>query len=77
MEYLNLIVSFVIGGGLTAFLNWRIRSKTEKVDFADKAMKFMEEQNDSLMKRIEVLEKKVNALETMQCKKIDCKIRIA
>lgn len=76
MEYLNLIISFVVGGGLSTLVNFKLRNKTEKVDFADKSMKYMEEFNDKLIKRIESLENEVKWLSEFKCEKHPCKNRI-
>lgn len=77
MEYISLAISFITGGGLFALVNWKTSKQSQKVDFADKAMKFMEGVNDDLIKRVKALEQKVEALEGTQCKKMDCKIRIS
>ena len=83
MEYLSLIISFVVGGGLTTLVNWKnakrkekILTDSEKVDFADKSMKYMEEFNDKLIKRIENLENEVKWLTAFKCEKNPCKNRI-
>ncbi len=76
MEYLNLIISFVVGGGLSTLVNFKLLNKTEKVDFADKSMKYMEEFNDKLIKRIESLENEVKWLSAFKCEKNPCRNRI-
>jgi len=83
MEYLSLIFTFIIGGGLTTLINFRLNKKaqevanqSQKVDFADKAVKFMETQNDSLMERIVTLEEDVKKLFVFKCEKINCKDRV-
>jgi len=76
MEYISLAISFITGGGLFALVNWKTSKRSQKVDFADKAMKFMEGLNDDLMKRVTALEEKVKTLEGTQCKKMDCSLRL-
>lgn len=72
MEYLTLIISFISGGGLLMFANWRISKKSQKVDFADKAIDFAEKQSENYIKRIERLEADVKKLFAFKCEKIDC-----
>ena len=76
MEYLNLIISFVVGGGLSTLVNLKLSSRTQKVDFADKAVKFMEVQNDSLMARVEKLETDVETLLNFKCERPNCPTRV-
>jgi len=76
MEYLSLILSFIVGGGITALANWRIAKKTTKVDFADKAIQFMEKQNDGLMKRVTRLEDEVKNILKLKCERVMCPDRI-
>ena len=76
MDYLNLIISFVVGGGLSTLVNFKLRTKTEKVDFADKSMKYMEAFNDKLIKRIENLENEVKWLSEFKCERPKCTTRI-
>lgn len=76
MEYLNLIISFVIGGGITALINVGITKRSLKVDFADKATKFMEGQNDIYRGRIEKLEADVQTLQIFKCEREKCTNRI-
>lgn len=72
MEYLGIILSFITGGGLSALLGWKLSRRVQKVDFADKAVKFMEEQNDIYIKRIEKLEADVAKLFDFKCENINC-----
>jgi hypothetical protein len=83
MEYLSLIISFIVGGGLTTLINWKnskrkekIQTDIERVDFADKSMKYMEEFNDKLIKRIEALENEVKWLTAFKCEKNPCRNRV-
>lgn len=76
MEYLTLIISFILGGGITALANWRIAKKTTKVDFADKAIQFMEKQNDGLMRRVARLEDEVRNISKLKCERVMCQDRI-
>ena len=74
--YIPTILAFFTGGGITAVLSFRYAKKTSKLDYADRAMKFMEETNEKLIKRVEILEQRVDTLEPISCRRIDCKIRI-
>jgi len=76
MEYLSQIISFIVGGGLTTIINMRLSSRSQKVDFADKAIAFMDGQNDSLMKRICALEEDVKRLSEFKCERPNCITRI-
>lgn len=76
MEYLNLILSFITGGGITLFANWRLNKRSQKVDFADKAIQFMEKQNDGLMKRVSALEAEVKSLSKFKCERMECSQRL-
>jgi hypothetical protein len=76
MEYLNLIISFIVGGGLSTIINIGITKKSQKIDFAQKAMDFMEGLNDKYTKRIEGLEADVQALLKFKCERPDCANRI-
>ena len=76
MEYLIPILTFIGGGGLTIVANWGISKRSSKVDFADKAIAFMEKTNDGLMKRVTAMEAEVRQLSKFKCEKIDCKTRI-
>jgi len=83
MEYLSIIISFIVGGGLTTILNLRLSkkametaNKSQKVDFADKAVKFMEGQNDNLMERVIRLESEILKLGTFRCERQECPTRI-
>lgn len=75
-EYLGYFLTFVTGGGLTIFANWKISRKSQKVDFADKAVNFMEKENNKYIARIEKLEADVAKLFEFKCERVGCKIRI-
>ena len=74
-NYLFSFLSFVAGGGVTSIISLRYARKNNKVDFADKAMKFMEEQNDKMIERVEKLEKRIDGLEEISCIRENCEIR--
>ena len=76
MEYLTLFISFIVGGGLTVLTNWGISKKTTKVDFADKAIAFMDKQNDGLMKRVSVMEGEIKQLSKFKCERVMCADRV-
>lgn len=72
MEYISQILSFILGGGLLTFVNWKLNKKSQKVDFADKAIDFAEKQSGNYIKRIEQLEADVKKLFAFKCEKIEC-----
>lgn len=74
--YLPSIIAFLTGGGITAVLSLKYQKKTSKLDYADRAMKFMEDTNEKLIERINELEKRIDNLETISCKRLNCQIRI-
>ncbi len=76
MDYLSTILAFVSGGGISTIISLKFARKSNKVDFADKAIRFMEEQNDKMIKRVEALEKRIDDLEEISCLKIDCAGRV-
>jgi len=83
MEYLSLIISFIVSGGLSTLVTLKlsrrakeIETRTSKVDFADKAINFMERNNDKMMKDLAELKAEVKQLSKFKCERIDCKIRI-
>ena len=76
MEYLSLILSFILGGGLSTIFTVKYVRRAGKIDFADKAITFMEKQNNSLMKRVFDLESDVKALKTLKCERIECQTRL-
>lgn len=80
MQYLSMLLSFAAGGGLLMIANWKINQKSLKVDYADKAINFMERQNEGLMRRVTALEVEVkhlaNELLKYRCNRIDCPNRL-
>lgn len=83
MAYLSLIATFIIGGGLTTLINWKLQKRSQqiltdvqKVDFADKAIGFMDRQNAGLMERICKLENDVKKLLQFKCEREKCNKRI-
>lgn len=75
MQWIEILMGFITGGGLMVLTNWKINKRSQKVDFADKAVKFMEEQNDIYIKRIEKLEADVKKLFVFKCEDLTCKNR--
>lgn len=75
MEYLYNILSFVAGGGISTIIGIRYARKTSKLDYADRAVDFLDKQNEDLIRRIGELEKKVDNLIIMQCTAVECKLR--
>ena len=75
MDYLLNIISFVAGGGISTILSIRYARKTTKLDYADRAVNFLDKQNENLIQRIDELEKKVDNLILMQCTSLECPLR--
>lgn len=75
MEWIQIIIGFITGGGLMVLTNYKINKSSQKVDFADKAMIFMEKENDKYIKRIEKLEDDVKKLFEFKCTDLDCRNR--
>ena len=75
LQYIQMIFGFVTGGGIMMFANWRLSKRNAKLDFADKAIAFMEKTNDGLMTRVTRMEAELKQLSKFKCEKIDCKTR--
>ena len=75
VQYIQIIIGFISGGGILMFANWRLSKRNAKLDFADKAIAFMEKTNDGLMTRVTRMEAEVKQLSKFKCEKIDCKTR--
>lgn len=63
-EYLQIILGFITGGGISTVLTLRYVRKTNKLEYTEKAIKFIEDQydhvlavNKNLLARVEILEK--------------------
>ena len=81
------VMAGAIGGGLIptilTLVNFRMNRKSQvvdldekKLDFAQKSVSFMDTENDKLMKRVQILEEKVENLVSYKCEKLTCKNRI-
>lgn len=73
--FLYSFLPFIAGGGVSTIISLKYARKNNKLDFADKAMKFMEEQNDKTNARVERLEKRIDDLEEISCIRENCNIR--
>ena len=76
MEYLSLIISFILGGGITVFTSYRIKKKSDKLEFADRAIQFTENYSQRLMARVSIMEGEIKQLSKFKCERTDCQIRI-
>jgi hypothetical protein len=82
-EYiLSTVIGIVTGGGLQTLFSLRYARKKTKLDFADQAIRFMEEVNERQQKQYaelsakhEALTAKVQELEAASCIKFTCKDR--
>ena len=77
LEIFKSIIPAFAGMGIIKLFSWRIAAKSDKVDYADKAMKFMEDLNDKYTARINDMETRIEALEKLSCKKVECESRVA
>jgi hypothetical protein len=75
MEYLFPLLSFVGGGGISTLIHVRYAKKNNKLDYADKAMKFMEDVQDKMNGRINELEGRIKTLEETACISMECNDR--
>lgn len=75
-DYISLIVSFVIGGGLTSMMNLRLNRKGAKLDLTEKLVEFWKEQAGDLLDRVDKLEDQVKELLKSKCIRKDCDKRI-
>jgi len=73
---ITIIGSFITGGGLSTFFTLRYVKRSQKLDFADRAIKFMEGQNENLMKDVIALQAEVKQLQKFRCERMDCTKRI-
>jgi len=76
MDYLPAIFGFLTGGGLSAIASIRYIKKNTKLDYSDRAIKFMDDQNKIITQRFEKLEARVKELEKISCERLECKTRI-
>ena len=58
------------------FANWRLTKRSAKLDFADKAIAFMEKNNDGLMRRVITLEAEVKNISKLKCERVLCPDRV-
>ena len=72
MTLIETAAAVIGSGGLGWLINWRANRKSQKLEYTEKAVNFMSEQNDRLMKRVEKLEADVAKLMDFKCEKIDC-----
>lgn len=63
-EFIQILLGFITGGGISTVLTLKYVRKTNKLEFTEKAIKFIEGQydhvlavNKNLLARVEILEK--------------------
>lgn len=80
MDWIQIISSFILGGGLLALITIKYSNKTAKVDAYVKLEKFWQESNQTIrgefQTRVSELEKRIDELEKTVCRNIKCKTRI-
>ncbi len=75
LEYITIIISFITGGGISTLLSLRYLRKNGKIDYAEKAITFIEKQYDDVLAKNKELHERVTALEKLiplVCFKMDC-----
>jgi len=65
MEYLSLIISFIAGGGLSTLLSVKMIRKNGQIDMTEKAIKFWEDQFNTISEKYTVLESKFEELKRL------------
>lgn len=70
--YITTILGFITGGGISTVLTLRYFRKGKKLDYADKAINFMEEIQNKMNQRISDLEARINSLEQISCVQLNC-----
>jgi hypothetical protein len=79
-EYLNYILTFILGGGILSVITAKFTRKTAKNDAYSKLESFWEASNAAIRKeftkRVEELEARITDLETTVCRKPNCKSRV-
>ena len=82
MDYINIIISFILGGGLTTILTLKYTKAGSKIDMTEKAIKFWEEQFNSILEKHQDLELKYEELKKLiedraplLCYNLQCKDR--
>lgn len=80
MEWLQLIISFVLGGGISVLISARYTSMSAKVDAYGKMETFWQESNEKIRaefsRQITELEARIKEVEKNECLRLNCKIRI-
>lgn len=72
MEWVQIIIGFITGGGLLTLINLRLNRKSADLDYTQKFTAFFGEENKKLVQRIEDLEKKVEELINYKCTDMRC-----
>ncbi len=81
MEYwVQIIASFILGGGILTVFTVRSNRKAIKVDAYGKMEQFWQASNESIRKeftiRVLELEKRITELEKTVCRRTGCKSRL-
>lgn len=78
LEYITIIISFITGGGISTLLSLRFLRKNGKIDYAEKAITFIEKQYDDVLAKNKELHDRVTALEKLiplVCFRLACEKR--
>lgn len=62
MEYISILLAFITGGGLTTLLSLKMIRRSSKIDMTDKAIKFWEDQFNTISEKYIQLERKFDEL---------------
>lgn len=78
--WIQILISFVLGGGLLTLITIRYNNKAVKVDAYGKMEQFWQDSNESIRKefqtRVNELEKRISDLEKTVCRRPNCKTRL-
>lgn len=79
-NWIQLIISFILGGGLLTFITVRYSAKGAKLDAYSKIEDFWKASNESLRTefkiRLSELEARITELELNSCRRQNCNLRI-
>lgn len=72
MDFILPLLGFISGGGISTVIAIKYTKKNNKLDYADKAVKFMEDVQDKMNVRIHDLEIRIETLEEISCIQVNC-----
>lgn len=79
-NWISMIFSFILGGGLLSIFTFRYTSKNAKTEAYSKLENFWQESNENIRKeftqRVTELEARIESLEITVCRRVQCKNRM-